>query len=404
MASAPPRPLIAGRYRLQGSLGRGGMGEVYLAWDERLQREVAVKRLRADISRDPRMQLRVESEARAAAAITHPNVISVYDSGIDRGRPFIVMERLEGTTLSDRLRSGPMSEAQSRSMGIQVLDGLHAAHRKGLVHRDVKPSNILSGPGDTWKVADFGIAKLVEADRTLTRTNELLGSPAYLAPERFDGSPATVGADLYAVGVVLYTALAGGRPFDESDPWALATQIREGRHPPLGARRADIDPALASAVERAMARDPGARFSSGREMRDAIDRAGTDAAPTQPDEADEQTEPIAQPEPTERLVLDAEPTFPDTHATVPAPAPVPAPAVPRRATRDRSRHDRSFATAVLVGALVLALVIGVAVFWIDRDGGSTPSPAGSSPAARAPETIPAPLQDALDKLDQAVAP
>ena len=130
------------------------------------------------------MRTRIEAEARAAASVVHPNVVTVFDSGVEGGHPFIVMERLDGRNLADELRGGPISVDAVRSMAVQVLDGLGAAHQLGVLHRDVKPSNVLTTAVGGWKVADFGIAKVIDSDLTLTATNEVLGSPAYMAPER----------------------------------------------------------------------------------------------------------------------------------------------------------------------------------------------------------------------------
>jgi serine/threonine-protein kinase len=160
---------------------------VYDAVDTRLDRPVALKRLRADLADDVAMRRRVETEARLAARLTHPNVVTVFDSGLEAGHPFIVMERLDGRTLRDELAEGPMEHEAVRSMALQVLEALAAAHGIGLIHRDVKPGNILVAGEGTWKVADFGIATSIEDDHTLTRTGELLGSASYLAPERLEG-------------------------------------------------------------------------------------------------------------------------------------------------------------------------------------------------------------------------
>ena len=161
------------------------------------------------------MRRRVETEARLAARLTHPNVVTVFDSGLEAGHPFIVMERLNGRTLRDELAEGPMEPEAVRSMALQVLEALAAAHGIGLIHRDVKPGNILAAGEGTWKVADFGIATSIEDDHTLTKTGELLGSASYLAPERLEGHAATTRSDIYSLGVVMYEALTGRPPFGE---------------------------------------------------------------------------------------------------------------------------------------------------------------------------------------------
>ena len=223
---------VGGRYRLGERLGHGGMGEVFAAHDLRLDREVALKLLRADLAEQDGMRERVVAEARLAARLSHPYVVGVLDTGEQDGRPFVVMERLSGRTLRDELSDGPLPAERVRDVGLQVLRALAAAHDLGIVHRDVKPGNVLDAGVGTWKVADFGIAKWVHADETLTGTGELLGSPSYLAPERIEGQQAGPASDLYAVGVLLYEALCGRKPFEGDDPFSLATAIRDGAFEP----------------------------------------------------------------------------------------------------------------------------------------------------------------------------
>ena len=254
---------MAGRYVTGQLLGTGGMGEVYDAVDTRLDRPVALKRLRADLADDVAMRRRVETEARLAARLTHPNVVTVFDSGLEGGHPFIVMERLDGRTLRDELAEGPMDPGAVRSMALQVLEALAAAHGIGLIHRDVKPGNILVAGEGSWKVADFGIATSIEDDHTLTKTGELLGSASYLAPERLEGHAATTRSDIYSLGVVMYEALTGRPPFGEGTPIALAIRIRDGRYEPLRRVAPDVEPALAKTVARAMSKDPMGRFGVG---------------------------------------------------------------------------------------------------------------------------------------------
>ena len=265
---------IGGRYRLGERIGHGGMGEVFAAHDLRLDREVALKLLRSDLAEQDGMRERVVAEARLAARLTHPHVVGVLDTGEQDGRPFVVMERLSGRTLGDELADGAMPAERVRDVGLQVLRALAAAHDLGIVHRDVKPGNILDAGVGTWKVADFGIAKWVHADETLTGTGELLGSPSYLAPERIEGEQAGPASDLYAVGVLLYEALCGRKPFEGDDPFALATAIRDGAYEPPAAVFPDADPAIVAVIERAMQRDPAERYESAEAMAAALLRGG----------------------------------------------------------------------------------------------------------------------------------
>ncbi len=215
--------ILAGRYELREVLGRGGMADVYDGWDQRLARAVAVKVLRPEMASVPQTRRRFESEARLAATLNHPNVVAVHDSGDDHGAPYIVMERLPGRTLLDDLLAGPLPAPRARTILTQTLDALGAAHAAGILHRDIKPGNILFDADGAVKVTDFGIAK--SADTAHTTAGEVLGTVAYLSPDRITGHPASVTDDLYAVGVVGYEALAGHRPFTGDTILSLAHAI-----------------------------------------------------------------------------------------------------------------------------------------------------------------------------------
>jgi len=195
--------LLAGRYQVGELLGRGGMAEVRAAHDERLDREVAVKILRPELAADEAVHQRFEAEARTAARLSHPNVVNVFDAGTDGDRVYMVMERLPGTTLENEMKAGPMAVARVVDIGRQVASGLAAAHLAGIVHRDIKPGNVLTVPDGTVKVADFGIATVM-GSASVTATGLVVGTPAYLAPERATGASATVRSDVYSVGAVLY--------------------------------------------------------------------------------------------------------------------------------------------------------------------------------------------------------
>ncbi|OBC02349.1 serine/threonine-protein kinase [Mycobacterium sp. 852002-40037_SCH5390672] len=261
--------LLAGRYEVRGKLGRGGMAEVCDGWDTRLRRPVAIKVLHPSVSAQSGMRNRFDAEAHAAAALNHPNIVAVYDSGEHEGNPFIVMERLPGETLAHEMARGPLPQERVHALLDNVLAALTAAHRAAILHRDIKPGNILlAAGGEIIKVGDFGIAKTPEATNTLT--GHILGTIAYLSPERLAGAPACVADDLYAVGVVGYEALAGHRPFPQENMAALAGAILHGRPPPLAGLRPDVDPSLITVIERAMAHDPRQRFGSAEEMRAAL--------------------------------------------------------------------------------------------------------------------------------------
>ncbi|HEX2274339.1 MAG TPA: serine/threonine-protein kinase [Acidimicrobiales bacterium] len=357
--AAPPR-LVAGsvigeRYQVGPLLGRGGMAEVYAGTDRRLGRAVAIKLLSSEMAARPDVRARFEAEARSAASLSHPNAVAVYDTGEHEGVPYIVMERLPGETLADRVAAGPLDPAWVRTMADEVLGALGTAHAAGLVHRDVKPANILLTADGRAKLADFGIAKSVEAagGADLTGTGQILGTPAYLAPERLDGAPASPRADLWALGVVLYEALSGQRAFPGETPLAIARAVASGAHRPLGEARPGLDPALVAAVERAMDPDPARRFSSAVEMAAAVARSAAGgtagAAPTVPLAAGGDT-----------LVLDEE-ARPDE--VVPAP--------------DRMASSRR---ALVLGGLAALGVLLLLVLLGQADDDRSPPPVAPGPA------------------------
>ena len=272
MATMQTGALIAGRYELGSLLGRGGMAAVYAGTDRRLRRDVAVKLLHPEMAARPDVRRRFEAEARAAAGLAHANVVAVFDTGEHDGVPFIVMERLPGTTLADVLCDAPVDPRRVRGIAGDVLGALGAAHAAGIVHRDVKPGNILICDDGRAKVADFGIATRVDADPT--SAGHLIGTPAYLAPERLAGDAASPRSDLYSLGVVLYEALAGTKPFTGDPPLAVAHAIQQGTYASLGEVRPGLDPRLVDAVERAMAREPAERFASAAAMAAALEPVG----------------------------------------------------------------------------------------------------------------------------------
>lgn len=269
------REPLAGRYELRGLLGTGGMAEVHDGWDRRLNRAVAIKLLYPFVSTDTDTRRRFEDEARAAASLNHPNIVSVHDCGEHDGVPFIVMERLPGRTLGDEIAMGPMAQHRVRAMLADVLGALATAHAAGVVHRDIKPGNVLLAQnGVAMKVADFGIAKT--AGSAPTATGQIVGTMAYMSPERVAGAPASVADDLYAVGVMAHEALSGRRPFPQENPASLVRAILDDPPPPIEVVRPDVDADLAAVINRAMTRN-GTRFRSALEMQAAL--AGAPAPP-----------------------------------------------------------------------------------------------------------------------------
>ena len=264
--------LLGGRYELGTPIGQGGMAVVHEGRDRRLDRPVAVKVLRPEFAHEPLLRRRFESEAQLAARLAHPNVVSVFDTGEEDGHAFIVMERLSGRTLYDQMAAGPLPTTVVRQLAAQMLAALQTAHQAGIVHRDIKPGNILAGHADEWKLGDFGIAKAAEMPRSGddTATGLLIGTPAYLAPERLSGGEATVATDLYALGVVLYEALAGRKPVESPSPHGWAAETGAPNPLPIRTVRPDVAPDLAAVVDRALSADPAQRFASAAEMASAL--------------------------------------------------------------------------------------------------------------------------------------
>jgi serine/threonine-protein kinase len=348
----PVPGVLADRYQLRGTLGHGGMAEVRDAWDTQLQRPVAVKLLHPQLSAQPDFRRRFEIEARAAAGLNHPHVVAVHDYGEQDGTPYIVMERLPGRTLADSMAAGPLPQAQVRSVLDDVLSALAVAHAAGILHRDIKPGNILLADSGSAKLADFGIAKSAESNHTIA--GQIVGTMGYLSAERLSGRPATVADDLYAVGVVGYEALTGRRPFPQDNLVALARAVSEEHPVPVDVLRPDTDPALVGVVERAMARDQRWRFTNADEMRAALSGAV-----------------LARRPPT--MVLNQ-----------PLPDPVTAPIV----VGVRRRRPMIL---LWVGAALVAAVTVIAVIVDAASRPATPAPVGTSTPEPVPTSAPAPV-------------
>ena len=256
------------------------MAEVRDGWDLKLSRPVAIKLLYPGASVRPDSRPRFESEARAAARLTGRHVVVVHDVGEHDGLPFIVMERLPGVSLADHIARGPLPAGFVQFVLEGVLDALAEAHHVGILHRDVKPGNILFTAAGEPKLADFGIAKTSGA--AYTRAGEIIGSMAYLSPDRLAAKPATVADDLYAVGVVGYEALTGRRPFPQEDLGPVAHAILHESPLPLAAQRPDVPRGLGISIERAMERDPAWRFADANAMRAELVGAHPPPIPARP--------------------------------------------------------------------------------------------------------------------------
>jgi serine/threonine-protein kinase len=272
-------PVLGERYEIGGVLGRGGMAEVHRGRDLRLGREVAVKVLRSDLARDPSFQVRFRREAQAAASLNHPAIVAVYDTGEDRtssgATPYIVMEYVEGETLRDVLRrEGVLSPQRAMSFTADICNALDFSHRNGIVHRDVKPGNVMITPEGTVKVMDFGIARAVsDSAATMTSTAAVIGTAQYLSPEQARGESVDARSDVYSVGCLLYELVTGAPPFTGDSPVSVAYQhVREDPRLPSSVNPA-IPPDLDAIVLKALSKNPANRYQSAAEMRNDLLRA-----------------------------------------------------------------------------------------------------------------------------------
>ncbi|WP_421118062.1 Stk1 family PASTA domain-containing Ser/Thr kinase [Aquihabitans daechungensis] len=262
--------VLNGRYELHRRVGRGGMAEVYLARDRLLDRLVAIKILFPEFATDPSFVARFRREAQAAANLNHPNIVGVYDWGKERGTYYIVMEYVDGQTVSEILRNeGPIEPKRAAGIAADVAAALGFAHRKGVVHRDVKPGNVLITKAGEVKVADFGIARAMTAssEENLTQTGSVMGTATYFSPEQAQGKPVDARSDLYSLGVVLYEMACGKPPFSADSPVAIAYKHVQEPIPPLVEKVPDIPPDYEAITLRALSKDADDRYADGAAMR-----------------------------------------------------------------------------------------------------------------------------------------
>ncbi|MFJ7206277.1 serine/threonine-protein kinase [Streptomyces sp. NPDC098789] len=282
--------LAQGRYRIEGLIGGGGMAQVYRARDERLARTVALKAMRGDLPHDPGWAARFRREAQAMAALNHPNVVAVHDTGEEPGPgggepvPFIVMELVPGRSLGDHLRErGPLPVAEALDLAAQMLAALAAAHAQALVHRDIKPANVLLTGDGTAKVTDFGIAATAEsADAALTRTGTAIGTPPYMSPEQVEGRRGVDGrSDLYSLGVVLFQMLSGRLPFEAASGYAVGYMHLHTAPPTLSEVGIEVPAPVQGLLDAALAKQPQGRFPDATTMRAAVLAAARADPPTE---------------------------------------------------------------------------------------------------------------------------
>jgi serine/threonine-protein kinase len=275
-------PLLKNRYRLGRILGRGGMCIVYQAWDTRLERNVAVKRLEPPLNEDPRTRARFDREGRALAQLSHPNVVTLIDRGSTETEDYLVFEYVEGRSLKEMTRNGPLSVAEAGHIAGQVAEGLAAAHLAGIIHRDVKPQNILIDRQGHAKVSDFGIATGADWTR-VTRAGSIIGSARYMSPEQVRSKPVDARSDIYSLGVVMYEMLAGHPPFDGNSMPEIARQHLNSPPPPLSEIRTDLPEGLEKVVMRCLEKLPEHRFDSMDELLGALAGLGLHTLQTVPE-------------------------------------------------------------------------------------------------------------------------
>jgi eukaryotic-like serine/threonine-protein kinase len=310
MGELPLHTLLGGRYQILGPLGAGGMANVYHARDLNLQREVAIKILRDDLVPDAALQARFLLEARAAANLVHPNIVTVYDFGQEAGRTFMAMEYVQGTDLKTLLRRrGTLPIEESVGLVIQVCAGVGYAHRAGLIHCDLKPQNILVTPDGRAKITDFGIARALVTVHPEEYSDVVWGSPQYFAPEQAAGGPPSPASDVYSLGIILYEVLTGRLPFEATDAAGLARLHQTATPPSPRSLNPALPPSLEQIVYKVLSKEPSARYRTADQLgrvlmtfapRSALAEVPPGLLPTsspgrQPEAS---TAPVERPEPT----------------------------------------------------------------------------------------------------------
>jgi beta-lactam-binding protein with PASTA domain/tRNA A-37 threonylcarbamoyl transferase component Bud32 len=357
------------RYRLEGRIGQGGMAIVYAGVDTVLRRRVAVKVLRPELAADAEFVERFYTEAAHAAKLAHPNIVNIYDVGREGERYFIVMELVDGATLAEMIDGETrLPEAVAIDFAVQICSGLAYAHRQGLLHRDVKPANVLITRDDVVKISDFGIARAVSTQTmTMTQPNVVMGSVYYLSPEQAQGHELDTTSDLYSLGIVLYQMLTGTLPYTGESPVSIALKHVSGPVPELDPDETGVSPALAAIVRRLLQKDPRDRFQSaadvGKALREARERPADGAPHAAASNGTRAPGPSMPPPPKPRPSR-----FPDR----------PAGSEAERADAAATRRARSVgATPATLLAIVLALVLASAAgyFATSRPGGLFGGPA-----------------------------
>jgi serine/threonine-protein kinase len=295
-----------GTYRVRSLLGSGGMGEVYLAHDSKLDRPVALKLLAPGLAGDPDRLRRFHQEARAASSLNHPHILVIHDFGELHRRPFIVSEFVEGETLRERLRRGPVPVRDAVAIAVQIAGALAAAHARGIVHRDIKPENVMVRPDGYVKVLDFGLAKLTTPEAaavdsmTHTQAGTVLGTPRYMSPQQARGVELDARTDVWSLGVMLYEMIAGGAPFDGPTASDIVAEVLRAEPPPLHVRAPQAPRSLSAIVSRALAKDARLRFASGELLAELLEVKSAIDSGANPDHRDNRDRAQPTPGPASR--------------------------------------------------------------------------------------------------------
>ena len=384
--------VLGGRYRLIREIARGGMGTVWEAEDTLLDRPVAVKLLHAQFAEDPEFLERFRREARAAARLSHPNIVSIFDVGEDAETrtPFIVMELVNGGNLKERIqRSAPLPDSEIRALGAALAVALEYAHGRGIVHRDVKPQNVLLDEDGRPRLTDFGIAQAM-ASKGLTRTGAVMGSVHYLAPELARGRPALPQSDLYSLGVVLYEMATGRAPFEAETDLAVALAHAEQLPAAPRALNAHLAPDLERIIMRSLAKSPEDRFASGGDLASELRAA---AAPPVAAPARSRAEAVTQRMPTVPAAAAAAPgSRPAPKRTAAAAPAAQVGAFSRRTARPVAKRGAGGGVlALLLAAAAVLVALGAGFFGLatlGREGVATPVPTAAPTAVSKPVAVP----------------